>query len=211
MRELAMSADPSPILRFPEGVREGPFVFTPTGLAVTGSPSYEQWHGAGFQLKTLYRGILWIIGDWLILGERLFGQEHTQGLDDLGYDYSTLRNARRVALNVEPERRRPQLSFDHHLTVADLPPCDQEALLTRAVSQQMTRDQLRRATREFKLDKRRQEAKGTAPAVLPLPGEPGSDSTPQAVNLLAGRFQDLLPRLPPQSVDLDFVQATPGR
>jgi hypothetical protein len=155
---------------------------------------------------------LWIIGDWLILGEKLFGQEHTQGLDDLGYDYSTLRNARRVALNVEPERRRPQLSFDHHLACCrSAPDGDQESLLTRAVSQQMTRDQLRRATREFKLDKRRQEAKGTAPAVLPLPGEPGSDSTPQAVNLLPGRFQDLLPRLPPQSVDLILVPAATGR
>jgi hypothetical protein len=197
-----MPAEPAPILRFPEGVREGPFVFTPTGLAVTGSPSYEQWHGAGFQLKTLYRGILWIIGDWLILGEKLFGQEHTQGLDDLGYDYSTLRNARRTALQIEAGRRRPALSFDHHLAVSSLPVIAQESLLDRAVANGWTRDQLRKAVREHQLDKRRQEAKGTAPEVLPLPGEAGSDSTPQAVNLLAGRFQDIMPRLPQASVDL---------
>jgi hypothetical protein len=199
-----MSAEPSPILRFPEGFREGPFHLHALGLASTGKPTFDQWQQIGNRIKTTYKGIHWAIGDWILFGERMFSQDFAQGLDDCNFSYETLRNDRRVALAVEPARRRPELPFDFYLAVVSesLSPGEQEQLLDRALAGKWSRDQLRKAVREFKLDKRRQEAKGTAPEVLPLPGEAGSDSSPQAVSLLAGRFQDLLPRLPPGSVDL---------
>jgi hypothetical protein len=198
-----MTVEPSSILRFPEdSYREGPFLFGPTSLQVLGSASFDQWAATGSRLKTSMRAVHWWLGDWILYGERAHGQIYSQAVDASGFDYSTLRNDRRTCLRIEAERRRPQLSFDHHLCVCELEPIAQEELLTRAVAHDWSRDQLRRAVKEFRLDQRRQEAKGTAPEVLPLPGEAGSDSTLQTVNLLAGRFQDLLPRLPPQSVDL---------
>lgn len=203
-----MSVEPATILRFPEGFREGPFHLHALGLATTGKPTFDQWQQVGNRIKATYKGIHWAIGDWVLLGERTFGQDFAQGLDDCGFSYETVRNDRRVALAVEPGRRRPELPFDFYLAVVSesLSPGEQEQLLDRALVSKWSRDQLRKAVREHKLDRRRQEAKGTAPEVLPLPGEPESDSTPGAVNLLAGRFQDLLPRLPQGSVDLIVTQ-----
>lgn len=205
-------AEPAQILQFPDGFRDGPFSYTGTGLATLSPPSFNDWQEAGRRLKITHRGAMWWLGDWLLAGERLFGQLAAQALDDFGYDYSTLQNAKRVAQAIEPERRRPELSFDHYLAVVsrELTPADQEQLLGRALAGDWNRDQLRRAVKECKLDKRRREAKGTAPRPAKADDDTSPDLPASQVDLTAGDFRAILPRFPRESVDLALCSPPQG-
>jgi hypothetical protein len=84
-----MSAEPSPVLHFPEdSYREGPFLFGPTSLQVLGNATFDQWAATGTKLKTSMRAVHWWLGDWILYGERVHGQIYSQAVDASGFDYS---------------------------------------------------------------------------------------------------------------------------
>lgn len=111
----------------PAGVEYGP-----VGLALPPGLSYERWEAIGRALWAIEWARSWWLGDWLLYGERAFGEPHAQAEALAGFEYATLSAAGWVARQIPPERRWRALSFAHHRTVAALEPAEQERWLTEA-------------------------------------------------------------------------------
>jgi hypothetical protein len=105
-------------------LRVGSYTLTPTGL-VGHSQSVEEWQAVGDLLRRLEGGIQWMLADWLIEGEREYGQTYQMVADLTGYEYGYLRNLVYVAGKLS--LRSDKLSFKHHQMVAPLPPDHQRA------------------------------------------------------------------------------------
>jgi hypothetical protein len=119
------------------------------GMKLPEDLSFEQWETVVARLAMITRACMWWIGDALAYGSRRYGAMYKQALDSSGYDYQTLRNAAWVSSMIELSRRRDKLSWSHHCEVAALEPEQQDALLDRAESENMSRDDLRRTVREL--------------------------------------------------------------
>src|SRR4051794_9566246 len=91
------------------------------GLEPIGEPSFEQWEACGGFIHRSQKAMHFWIGDWLNYGERKWGERYKEALEKTNLDYGTLRNDKWIASRVPSERRKENLSFDHHATVADLP------------------------------------------------------------------------------------------
>jgi hypothetical protein len=108
------------------------FKIGPTGLLVTGEPTLEEWAGIGELLRTLEHGLQWAVGDWICAGEGRYGDRAAQILDHTAWSVRTTAIYRWAASRVPPENRRSDLTFSHHLVVADLPVDEQRAWLEKA-------------------------------------------------------------------------------
>ena len=128
----------------------GPFVATRTGLQVFGEPSAAVWTAYVDAMLRLAEGILWIVGDALIWGERHHPEAYEEMLQCGLYEPHTLSNARWVASRVRPEQRRPELPWSAHEAVASLGPVEQDEILAEGVQEDWTRDQVREEVRERK-------------------------------------------------------------
>lgn len=137
----------------------------------------DRWLALGRFLGDIDGSTRWWIGDWLIFGEGIYGEESAQGVDDIhgrydeaqritGLDHGTLMNIRSICARIPRERRRPEVKFWIHAEVAALEPNEQKAWLTKAIKNGWNRAQLREAIRE---------AKGGDPAD-PNPGNGGGAS-----------------------------------
>jgi hypothetical protein len=124
------------------------FEFSASGMKVIGDPTYQQWRDTGEGLLRIERVVKWWIGDWLQYGERRWGEMYSQAMDATGLAYETCRNAKWVSESIPPERRRPELSFEHHKTVAALSPGEQDTWLDKATADHLTVVELRHAIRE---------------------------------------------------------------
>lgn len=125
----------------------GRYEMTEQGLRVSGSISYEVWEHIGSQLSSLHKGISWLIGDWLLFGESQteWGEKYAQAIDGTQLDVQTLANYKWVSKTIDQARRRPTLSWSHHLLVCGLTPEQQEIMLTRAAAGKWSCSQMRRA------------------------------------------------------------------
>jgi len=140
---------------------EEQFQFTPTGLVVSGDPTYQDWEQVGRQLEYIQGAVHWWIGDWLNYGERRWGEMYTQAMqDETGFEYQTLADDKWVAGQIEFSSRNENLSFKHHRVVAPLEPEQQEQWLDQAEEEDWSAAELRRQISE----QRRIEA-----AETPLP------------------------------------------
>lgn len=110
--------------------------------------TWEQYERLGSFLGQLGQAYCWWVGDFLLYGEDVFGEEYAQIEASLPHSMHTLENYRSVAKRIPPERRRPGLSFGVHETVAYLEPAEREAWLNRAEVEGWKRDSLREAIRE---------------------------------------------------------------
>lgn len=108
------------------------FVLRNSGLEPLGTPSLEQWLECGKFLRKAKGSVHFWIGDWLNYGERKWGEKYLEAIEVTGYDYQTLRDDKWVSARIDLSRRRDNLSFDHHRTVADVEPDEQDRLLTQA-------------------------------------------------------------------------------
>lgn len=105
-------------------LRVGGYTLTPTGL-VGHSASHAEWLAVGDLLRRLEGGIQWMLADWLIEGEREYGQTYQMVAEATGYEYGYLRNLVYVAGKMS--LRSDKLSFKHHQILAPLPPEHQKA------------------------------------------------------------------------------------
>lgn len=112
------------------------------GLVITGNPTYEQWVEFGQQLSHEYSTIQWTIGDWLIEGERRYGEMYSQILDNLMYNYGTLRNYASIAARIPKEVRNPKLRFHQSKYVAPLEPDEQKRILDFAADKNLSGDDI---------------------------------------------------------------------
>lgn len=105
----------------------------------------EAWEDIGRRLGRLGRGVKWYLGDWLRIGEHLYGEKYSQAMEATGYEYQTLVNMHHVCSRVAPGTRRGgELSYAHHAEVARFEVADEQALwLQRAIDNKWTVKELR--------------------------------------------------------------------
>lgn len=136
-------------------------VWMPTGLALSEGMPFEEWQQIGSTLKQMERSVMWWIGDWLLFGERKYGETYAQASDESGYEVITLQTAVWVAQSVESSRRREDLSWSHHREVASLPAEGQVRWLQEASASKLSTRQLRDEVSRWRL------INGTAGAASP--------------------------------------------
>jgi hypothetical protein len=117
---------------------------TSNGLRLSEGLTFEAWIGVGKQLSRMSRASAWWLGDWIVYGERTYGQRYKTALELTSLDYQTLRNYAWVARSFPLSRRRDKLSFQHHAEVASLSEAEQDLWLQRAERLEWTRAELRR-------------------------------------------------------------------
>jgi hypothetical protein len=116
---------------------------TPTELVISAELTFDDWESVGFQLGLIRDMTTWALGDWVAVGETLFGERMAQGVEATGRKKATLLEYARVARRVARSRRRPNLSWTHHQVVASREPPEQDELLDRAEANRWTVEELR--------------------------------------------------------------------
>lgn len=119
----------------PRELNFGSIKLTSTGITSAKRVTYEQWEAAGSFINRCDEAIQWWVGDWLNLGEdneQKWGDKYQQAISMFGLAHDTLRQYAWVARNVTKENRRDDLSWNHHMQVADLPPEKQTDYLAKA-------------------------------------------------------------------------------
>jgi hypothetical protein len=92
----------------------------------------REWAAAGRRLGAVGRCIQWLLGDWIAYGNTKFGDRYARASRITGYDVQTLMNMVYVALRFPDSRRRGDLSWSHHETLASMDPDGQEHWLDEA-------------------------------------------------------------------------------
>ena len=137
------------VVTSPRAIANLPGTFTATSLQIQGHLPFEQWVRVGEALRQLRDSSLrWWLGDWLNYGERGYGEEYTQAVDQFDYMRGSLHNMAWVCRVIEPSRRREGVSFAHHQEVAGLAPDEQDRLLAEAEKQGWNRETIRLAVRQ---------------------------------------------------------------
>lgn len=124
----------------------GPLVATtPVALTVTTDRllSIDEWSEIGRRLGVAANSASWLIGDWMALGERVYGSTYGEGQAITGLASGTLMNLASVCRAVESSRRREDLSFSHHVAVAALAPWAQDQWLSLALREGLSVMRLR--------------------------------------------------------------------
>lgn len=103
---------------------------------VAWAPSDEldarEWAEVGRRIGSVGRNIQWLLGDWIAYGNQKFGERYARASKISGYDPQTLMNMVYVATRFPASRRRENLSWSHHETLAALDPEDQDRWLDQA-------------------------------------------------------------------------------
>jgi hypothetical protein len=92
----------------------------------------------------------WWLGDWIHYGNAKFGEKYSRAFKITGYDPQTLMNMVYVASHFEISRRREELSWSHHETVASLKPDEQDRWLSRAIDHKLSVADLRLELRSWR-------------------------------------------------------------
>ena len=112
-------------------------------LSLPENLGFSEWSSIGTILKKVEKNAQWWLGDWVNYGERNYGDMYAQAMEETGRSNQTLRNCAFVARSFELYRRRYNLSWSHHQTVASLPLEEQEKWLDLAESEDFSRGELR--------------------------------------------------------------------
>lgn len=133
-------------------VEYGRFRFGPLGLEATADVSFEEWQDCGIWLRGIERSIQFWVGDFVNYGRDHFGEQAEQGIaseteilaaEATGWKPATVEQYARVARQVPPANRDPDLPFSHHREVADKPEAEQRPWLTRAKAENWSTEKLR--------------------------------------------------------------------
>ncbi len=120
-----------------------PWKHSPCWLELPESIPFDDWKQIGSFLKSVERGVMWWIGDWLRFGERHYGEMYKEAIAVTEYSYGTLAQAKYVASAYEFSSRLEDLSWAHHQEAAALPPDARAAVLTDASREVWTVRELR--------------------------------------------------------------------
>lgn len=116
--------------------RFGSFVITPNGLDLQGEPVQADWQQVGSYLFQMQGSIQWLIGDWLIYGEKLKWGDIKKIAEENEYNYTSLRMYAHVSRSLFI--RINNLSWNHHLLVASKTGEEQEAMLQYALDNRLS-------------------------------------------------------------------------
>ena len=121
------------------------FKLLETGITFDEDCPYEDWAEVGKRLGRIGRSVGLMLGDWINHGETHYAGKYEEALALTGLEYQTLMNFAYVARKVEISRRRENLGFDHHSTVAKLKPEEQAKWLEIADSESLGTKRLRKS------------------------------------------------------------------
>ena len=138
---------------------------TPISWAPTRELNLSEWAAAGRRLGVMGHSSQWGLGDWIRYGNAKFGERYARAARITRYDIQTLMNMVYVASRFDISRRRDDLSWSHHETVAALEVGEQDRWLDRAIADRLSVSDLRA---ELRVSRRR--------ATPDFPGD--SDSPP---------------------------------
>jgi hypothetical protein len=105
--------------------------------------SIDRFTDLCWQLGRFHEAVRFAIGDAIIQGEHLFGEECYGAIEEMNLSEDARQEYVRVAQRVPPSRRRKGLSWSHHRAVAALEPPAQKEWLKRAVDEHLSHHQLR--------------------------------------------------------------------
>lgn len=109
--------------------------------------AYEDFEYLCSLLGRVHEWVRFAIGDAIIQGEALYGQEAFQAFERFQLSEEAMKEYVRVAQRVPRARRQNGLSWSHHRAVAPLEPAEQKEMLQRAVDEGMSHHSLRAALR----------------------------------------------------------------
>ncbi len=112
----------------------------------------SDWILQGRRIGTVSRGAQWWLGDWLMYGNRHYGDTYIKAAKITTYDIQSLMNMVYVASRFEISRRRENVSWSHHATLAALGPENQELWLDRVVADRLSVGCLRTELRAWARD-----------------------------------------------------------
>lgn len=133
----------TPAAATPDGIAGPPSTITSVAWVPKRAMDVAEWSRAGRQLGVMHRCSPWWLGDWIRYGNAKFGEKYSRAAKITGYDSQTLMNMVYVASHFEISRRREELSWSHHETVASLMPDEQDRWLKHAIDHQMSVTDLR--------------------------------------------------------------------
>lgn len=127
-----------------------PYKFEPMSLTILPDISFDEWRELWGTVENIKRNHLWYVGDALRFGEEFFGEEYADVIGE--YAAKTVGNAARVAACFPPERRREELTFSHHraLSAQSLSPEQRDALIQRAIDEQLGSKELEQIVRSMR-------------------------------------------------------------
>ena len=140
------------------------------------------WEQAGSRLFAFRDSSTWWIADWLVYGEHAFQDRYAEAIKRTALSYQTLRNYTWVARKFPLPRRRPALSFSHHLEAVALDQPEQDYWLRRAEELNWTRNKLRA------------EIRGSLQARQGEPALPAAEAATTAVSATAVSATAAAPR-----------------
>lgn len=114
--------------------RDGPFVCTDGRLFCSAPPSLEQLEETLSRLAWMQRHIYWWIGDAILQGEKLFGDDAYQAVDP-SFSPDLLQRCVAMSVKYPPAQRNVSLSWSHHIAAAKLNPRLRAVALNKAESE----------------------------------------------------------------------------
>lgn len=147
-----------------------------SGLLFTAKQSLSMWEQVGNRLFAFADSSTWWIADWLVYGESAFQDRYEEAIKQTSLSYQTLRNYTWVARRFPLSRRRPGLSFSHHLEVVALEQPEQDYWLRKAEELSWSRNKLRAEVRGSLLLRQGD----------PTPSDTESSPTPNSNDTTAG-------------------------
>jgi hypothetical protein len=107
----------------------------------------DAWSEIGLQIVAIGDSSAWWLGDWLMYGKKRFPDRYKKAVGETSLDYQTLRNYAWVCRQFPADRRRSQLSFQHHAELASLSTEEQDEWLEKAEALGWSMHELRRQLR----------------------------------------------------------------
>jgi hypothetical protein len=116
-------------------------------MQISSELSFEEWSELATSIGQAARSIGFIIGDWLVYGQSLFGTEgfaekrvdaasYQLAINATGLDLSTLQNYAYVSRNIPFSLRTERLSWEHHRLVAKLPEVEQQEWIDACLAEE---------------------------------------------------------------------------
>ena len=133
--------------------------FSKTGLTINEDMNFEKWEALGKRLKDIAKSIHFWLGDWLLEGDRKFGEISSQAIDENGFDQKILRNDLSICSRIEKRTRKDSLTWSHHKQVAYFELKLQEFFLDKAEREILSNDELRGVIKKFNIIKKFKENK----------------------------------------------------
>lgn len=160
MKQLAIPNNDLEITNDDLTINNDKITVTEVGLQFHTRLNDDEWTSLGHRIGRVTKASMFMIGDWLIhreeelggglkFGRRRMSEEikrrYEMATEITGLSTETLEKAASVCRNIANGLRRRNLYFEHHYTVAKLPPSEQDKWLALAEKHGMGKRRLARS------------------------------------------------------------------